>query len=153
MLSRNPAGLVGALLSAAAVLSSSAWADPGDSRYSLNRADDGYVRLDGRTGQVSVCTRDPAGWTCRLVADERAALEAEINRLRDENVALKKELLDRNIPLPGLVKPELPAPEAEAPRQAPEPRELDKLVGLIEKLWRRMVDAIAALQRDIFNKS
>ena len=30
-----------------------------DSRYSFHRVDDGYLRLDGRSGQVSFCTRKP----------------------------------------------------------------------------------------------
>ena len=30
-------------------------------RYTFNRVNDGYLRLDGRTGQVSVCTQRPAG--------------------------------------------------------------------------------------------
>src|SRR5262249_36410369 len=58
-----------------------------DSRYTFNRIDDGYLRLDGRTGQVSICARHPVGWTCQAVPDERAVLEAEIARLQGENIA------------------------------------------------------------------
>ena len=87
-------------------------------RYTFNRADDGYLRLDGRTGQVSICTRRPVGWACQAVPDERTALEAEIARLQGENVALKKELIARNLPLPGTVKPEPPAAKPEEPRAA-----------------------------------
>ena len=76
-----------------------------DARYSFNRVDEGYLRLDGRTGQVSLCTRRPAGWACQTVADDRAALEAEIARLQGENAALKKEMLARKLPLPGAVSP------------------------------------------------
>jgi hypothetical protein len=64
-----------------------------DSRYTFNQVDEGYLRLDGRTGQVSICTRRTVGWACQAVADERTALEAEIARLQAENVVLKKELL------------------------------------------------------------
>ena len=63
------------------------------------------LRLDGRTGQVSLCGRAAAGWACQAVPDERAALEAEIARLQDDNAALKKELLARGLPLPSGVKP------------------------------------------------
>src|SRR5262249_39595870 len=86
------------------------------SRYTFNRSDDGYLRLDGRTGQVAICARRRVGWTCEAVPDERAALEAEIARLQGENTAVKKELLARNLPLPGTVKPEPPAAEPEEPR-------------------------------------
>jgi hypothetical protein len=49
----------------------------------------GFLRLDTRTGQTSLCTvsRDQA--QCRAGADERAAMEAEIARLTQENAALK----------------------------------------------------------------
>ena len=59
-----------------------------EARYSFNKVDDGYLRLDGRTGQVSLCTRRPAGWASQAVADDRTALEAEIARLQGENATL-----------------------------------------------------------------
>ena len=126
-----------------------------DSRYTFNRADDGYLRLDGRSGQVSICTRRVVGWACQAVPDERAALEAEIVRLQGENVALKRELVARNIPLPGLVKPE-PPPSAkpEEPRSTlPNDADLNKLVDFVEKVWRRLVEMIATLQKDILKKT
>jgi hypothetical protein len=127
-----------------------------DSRYTFNRADDGYLRLDGRTGHVSICTRRSVGWACQAVPDERTALEAEIARLQGENVALKKEFIARNLPLPGTVKPEppAPAPKAEEPRiQLPSDAELNKMMSFMEKVWRRLVEMIATLQKDILNKS
>ena len=64
-----------------------------DKRYTFNRVDEGYLRLDGRTGQVSICASRQVGWACHAVADERAALEAEIARLQAESATLKKELI------------------------------------------------------------
>jgi hypothetical protein len=125
-----------------------------DSRYTFNRVDDGYLRLDGRTGQVSICARRPVGWTCEAVPDERAALEAEIARLQGENTAVKKELLARNLPLPGTVKPEPPAAKPEEPRlQLPNDADLDKVMNFIEKIWRRLVEMIATLQKDMLKKT
>ena len=125
-----------------------------DTRYTFNRVDDGYLRLDGRTGQVSFCVRRTVGWACQAVPDERTALEAEIARLGAENAALKKDLLARNLPLPGTVKPDAPAAKREEPRlQLPNDAELNKMMGFLEKVWRRFVDMIAALQKDILHKS
>jgi len=75
------------VLATLALAGLAAWAqstvpESDDSRYTFNRVDDGYLRLDGRTGQVSICARRPVGWTCEAVPDERAALEAEIARLQ-----------------------------------------------------------------------
>ena len=145
------AGLTLAAPAASAQLSSS---DNDDTRYTFNRADDGYLRLDGRTGQVSLCTRRPVGWTCQAVPDERTALEAEIARIQGENAALKKELMARNLPLPGAVKPEPPVSKPEPPRlQLPDEADLNKVVGFMEKVWRRLVEMIAALQKEIQKKS
>src|SRR5438034_10928158 len=51
--------------------------DSADGRFTFHRADDGFLRLDGRSGQVSLCQRRSAGWECQAVPDERAALEGE----------------------------------------------------------------------------
>ena len=148
-----------ALIVAALALVMPAWAQSAppeseDSRYTFNRADDGYLRLDGRTGQVSICTRRPVGWACQLVPDERGALEAEIARLQGETAALKKDLLARNLPLPGSIKPDPPAPKAVEPRlQLPNDADLDKMLNFIEKVWRRLVEMIVSLQKDVMKKS
>ena len=124
-----------------------------DTRFTLHRADDGYLRLDGRTGQVSICAQRSAGWACQMVPDERNAIEAEIARLQSENVALKKELVARNLPLPGSVKPDPPSPKPEEPRlQLPNDADLDKVVNFMEKVWRRLVEMIVTLQKDLLNK-
>lgn len=124
-----------------------------DNRYTFNRADDGYLRLDGRTGQVSFCTRRTVGWACQTVPDERSALEAEIARLQGENVALKKDLLAHNLPLPGVLKPEPPVAKNEEPRLQPSDAELNKVMVFVEKVWRRMVEMIVSLQKDVLKKS
>src|SRR5262245_66484441 len=89
--------------------------ESGDARFTFHRADDGYLRLDGRSGQVSMCNRRTSGWQCQLVPDERAALEAEISRLQSDNAALKKELLARNLPLPSGMGPEQPGSTSQVP--------------------------------------
>jgi hypothetical protein len=124
-----------------------------DDRYSFSRIDEGYLRLDGRTGEVSVCTRKPVGWACQLVPDERAALEAEIARLQGESAALKKELLAHDLPLPGATSPQSSVPP-ETPRpQLPGQVELNKLIAMMDKLWRRLVDMVWTLQREILKKT
>ena len=59
------------------------------------------LRLDTRTGQVSLCARKDANWACNAVPDERQALESEIARLQRENGALKKDMVARGLPLPS----------------------------------------------------
>jgi hypothetical protein len=143
------------VLVAWAVAAPAAWAqdrpEGDDSRFTFTRVEDGYLRLDGRTGQVSICTRNAAGWTCLAVADERVALEAEIARLQGENAALKKELLARNLPLPGVVKPDPPAAKTDDP--LPHDADFTKMMAFVEKVWRRMVEIITNFQKEAMKKS
>lgn len=134
-----------------------------EGRYSFHRVQDSFVRLDGRTGEVSVCGREVSGWTCRAVPDERAALEETIGRLQGDNAALKRELLARGLPLPSGVKPD-PPPAARGDKGADKPTdtgpspklpgdaELDRVMGFIEKVWRRLVELMADFQRDMQRK-
>lgn len=124
-----------------------------DGRFTFHRTDDGYLRLDGRSGQVSLCARRPAGWQCQTVPDERAALESEIARLQSDNVILKKELLSRNLPLPGGMRPELSSRGDDSRLQLPSDAELNRIMSFIEKVWKRMVEMIVTTQKDMMKKS
>src|SRR3984957_9479751 len=115
-----------------------------ENRFSFFRADDGYLRLDGRTGQVSLCTRRQAGWLCQALPEERAAFEAEVTRLQAENAALKKEVLAHDLPLPRQVAPDQPAPSDHA---------VNQIMSVIENVWRRLVAMIATVQRDLLRRS
>ncbi len=123
--------------------------DNEDSRFSFHRTDDGYLRLDGRSGQVSMCARRPAGWMCQTVPDERGALEAEISRLQGDNGSLKRELLSHNLALPAGIRAE---PKDDERVQLPNDAELNRVMAFIEKVWRRMVEMIVNAQKDILKK-
>jgi len=141
-------------LAAPAAPAQSTQPDNEDSRFTFHRAEDGYLRLDGRSGQVSICIRRPIGWLCQAVADERTALEAEIVRLQSDNVALKKELLAHNLALPSGIKPDPPPAKSDDPRVVlPNDAELNRMMAFIEKVWRRLVDMIVSVQKDILKKS
>jgi hypothetical protein len=142
--------IAGSALASAVAIAQPAPQDGEDGRFTFHRADDGYLRLDGRTGQVSLCQRRPSGWQCQLVPDERAALEVEIARLQGDNAALKKELLRRNLPLPNGMHQDRPAPKSNVQRrQLPDDDEINRIMNVIEKVWRRMVEMILSVQRDL----
>ncbi|HEY5607537.1 MAG TPA: hypothetical protein VIM38_04295 [Alphaproteobacteria bacterium] len=132
-------------------------------RYSYHRVKDNFLRLDSRTGEVAQCDWNATGWSCKAVPDERAALESEIARLQRENAALKNSLLTRGFDLPGGVKPDAPAaeehaPTAKAPEAAPAPKspnaaDLDRAIAFVKDVWRRLVEMMVDLQRDIQRKS
>src|SRR5262249_38538664 len=53
---------------------------------------DGVLRLDTRTGQASQGSCSDAGWACKVVPDERSALETEGVRLQGAGPALPARL-------------------------------------------------------------
>jgi hypothetical protein len=55
---------------------------PEDGRFTMTPVENGFLRLDTRSGHVSLCTVKEGAAECRLAADERAALLDEIDRLR-----------------------------------------------------------------------
>jgi hypothetical protein len=134
-------------------LPASAQNGPPDSeggRYSFNRVDDGYLRLDQQTGQVSLCTRRSVGWACYPVPDERSALEEEIGRLQKDNAALKKEMLARGIALPGMKLPQTkPDAGADSTLKVPSDTDLDKAMATMERIWRRLVEMVQRVQKEL----
>ena len=135
-----------ALIAASAWVGVSAHAqtmpDSENGRYSFSTVPDGTLRLDTRTGAVSICAKKDAGWACNTVPDERQALENEIARLQRENGALKKDMLARGLPLPGGVASAPSSQQRELNLKVPLPSdaEIDRVMSAFEKMWRRLVD-------------
>ena len=119
--------------------------DSDNGRYSFSPVADGTLRLDTRTGAVSLCSKQATGWACNTVPDERAALDAEIARLQRENGALKKDMVARGLPLPndvtGLASP---SDQRELQLKVPLPSdaEIDRMMNAFERVWRRLVDMV-----------
>jgi hypothetical protein len=128
-------------------------AENAEGRFTFSRMNDGYVRLDNRTGQVSFCSKRAVGWTCQVAPEDRGVLENEIARLQEENVSLKKELLARGLPLPGSMKGSPPVAHNERSFGLPSDPNIDRMKLMVEKAWRRLVDMISALQKDVLKKS
>ncbi|MFV0281099.1 MAG: hypothetical protein ACK5JM_10130 [Rhodoblastus sp.] len=88
---------VAACLFAAAILTPALAADDvadasslsENGRYSMTPAADGFLRLDTRTGQVSLCRVENGAAFCHAAAEERTALENEIDRLLKKNQTLQ----------------------------------------------------------------
>ncbi len=131
-----------------------------NSRFVFHEVDDGIMRFDTRLGEISLCSRQTAGWTCRIVPDERAALDAEIARLQQENAALRKALAPRGDSEPSAGdKPAAPAPPPAAKPAEPERRseplvkwpsaeDLARARAAAGLIWQRLVEMMAHLRED-----
>jgi hypothetical protein len=140
----------GLLLAAApAAQAQSALPDSENGRYTFSQSGADLLRLDGRTGQVSLCSKRDVGWSCMTVPDERSALETEITRLQRENVVLKRELMARGIALPGDIREPQPHPSRrEETLRLPSEEELNRVTAFIEQVWRRLVDMVQTMQKE-----
>ena len=144
--------LMMSLTALAAASAQPATPDSENGRYSFNPVADGVLRLDTRTGQVSQCSKSDAGWSCNAVPDERSTLETEIARLQGENATLKKELLARGLPLPGVPSPPVARP-SEPELKLPSDAEVDKVIRFLEKAWRRLLEMGREAQKDVEKKN
>ncbi|TFV35950.1 hypothetical protein E4K66_24510 [Bradyrhizobium frederickii] len=130
-------------------------------RYSMTPIPDGVLRLDTRTGTVSTCTKNGAGWACYAVPDERSALDAEIGRLQAEVEKLKGQLaagptvsgkVDEALPKSDpLKKAEPRSAESERKIEIPLPsdQDVDRVMSFLEKAWRRLIDIANRVQKDV----
>jgi hypothetical protein len=140
---------------ATAVVADEAMPDSSGGRYSFSKQDDGFLRLDSQTGQVSLCSRKAVGFACEAAPEDRALLENEITRLRSENAALKKDLLSRGLPLPPGVMPEPDNGNQNGVSnlRLPSDAEIDRAFSFAGRVWRRFIDAVDRAQKQILNKS
>src|SRR5580693_9110834 len=92
--------------------------DSENGRYALSPVADGVIRLDTRTGAVSICSNSGAGWACYTVPDERAALDAEIGRLQADNEKLRAQLAAREPAVAGKIDEALPKSDSLKPPDA-----------------------------------
>jgi hypothetical protein len=139
-------------LSGAPALAQTPPADTEQGRFTFHKVDEGFLRLDSRSGQVSLCSHKGLGWACETIPDERLALENEIARLQTGNAALKKELLARGLKLPEPVRPEPPLAKSESELKLPSQADIDRVMTFMEKVWKRMIETAHNLQKDLQNR-
>lgn len=109
-----------------------------DDRFQIEREGDAFIRLDRKTGTVSTCVLDNGSFDCRMSPDERAALQAEIERLASENEQLK--IASGQQPETGVAKG-----GKELTIKLPTEAEIKEAISYIEEMLRRFVDAVKSL--------
>ncbi len=100
-------------------------------RFQMTPAPNGFLRLDTRTGAVSVCTLTGAAAECRAAADDRAALMDEVERLTKRNADLESSAAK--------------APPAAGPLRR---EDMGKAMDFAEEFIRRMMRAMKDESKD-----
>jgi hypothetical protein len=126
--------LVAPIILALAVSAAGAGAEEAESRFTLEKTPDGYVRMDNRTGEMSICSTRDGQLLCRLAADERDAWQDEIGRLtrRLEEVERRLGEIDKAAATPSL----------------PSEDEFEKSLTLMERFMRRFMDIVKDLDAE-----
>jgi len=122
-------------------------------QYHIVELEDGVLRIDRQTGDISECNETQNGWVCRLSADDRLAYEAEINRLDAEVDRLEEELLAaREAPEDNLsLTPDSDAdnPSVRERLDLPTDEELDAVMDTAEEVMRRFFGMVEGLREDL----
>jgi hypothetical protein len=124
------------------------------SRYSFNRVDNGFLRLDNKNGHVAYCTPHTVGWACQAVPEDRAALDKEISRLQEEIASLKSEVAALRAPPPPPRPPAglMPPKAGDGQSKLLTEENVARARAAIAYTWRRLVDMIVTLQKDMLRK-
>lgn len=104
-----------------------------EDRYTLERTEDGYVRMDTRTGRMSICSEKSSQLVCRLAVDDRDALQDDLDALQARLAAVENRLSA----LEG-------APAASLPSED----EFEQSLSYMERFFRRFMDMVKEFDSD-----
>ena len=109
--------------------------------FSMVPAEGRHLKIDRRSGAVSICSETDGAWSCRLVADDRLAYEEEIERLEEENRALEERVA-------GLERRLAEREEAGDWLGPEDERKLEEFFDFSDKALRRFFGMVEDLKRD-----
>jgi len=95
--------------------------------YTLERTETGYVRMNNRTGEMSICQERAGQLVCKLAAEERLAYDEDIADLK-ARVAKLEDTVSNMGRLPPAVRDSLPSSE-----------DFERGLSYIEKFMRRFM--------------
>ena len=142
------------------------------SRYSFNRVDNGFIRLDSINGEIAYCSAQASAWICQTVPVDRTpsaagsedmqkgitflkGLEEKMGRLQDEVASLKKEVAALRYP-PPRPPADLSPQSGNGPDltiKLPTQEDVTRAREFLEETWRRLVEMFGTVRKDIMRKT
>jgi hypothetical protein len=143
------------------------------SRYSFNRVDNGFIRLDSINGEIAYCSAQTSAWICQTIPVDRTAsaggsedmqkgvtflkgLEEKLGRLQDEVASLKKEVAALRDPPPPRPPADLSPQTGSGPDvtiKLPTQEDMTRAREFLEDTWRRLVEMFGSVRKDIMRKT
>lgn len=108
-------------------------------RFTMQKTENGFVRMDTQTGEMSMCTEANGEIVCKMAADERHAFEEQLARLSARVAALEKNAAGDGLQ-PSMIAP----PESALPDDA----EIERTLGVMEKMMRGFFGMVDELRKD-----
>ncbi|MER8965177.1 hypothetical protein [Mesorhizobium sp. M0482] len=118
------------------LVAASAFSEEAD-RYRLEKSANGYVRMDTQTGAMSLCEERSGQLVCKTAADERAALQDEVDRLQNSVKALDERVAKLENSLAARFESTLPSEE-----------DFNKTMGYMERFLRSFMDIVKDMDKD-----
>ncbi|TIT20955.1 MAG: hypothetical protein E5W81_23370 [Mesorhizobium sp.] len=118
------------------LVAASAFSEGAD-RYRLEKSANGYVRMDTQTGAMSLCEERSGQLVCKTAADERAAFQDEVDRLKNSVKALDERVAKLENSLAARFESTLPSEE-----------DFNKTMGYMERFLRSFMDIVKDMDKD-----
>ncbi len=137
---------------AATAFGAAALAQDSGGRYQMEKSGDRFIRLDKKTGEMSVCSNESGTWACSPMRSDNRSSHDELSRLQEENERLRGQL-DRaerggqrddqgefaergDDSFEGFPSPD--EPKGRKPKlNLPSEQEIDQAIGYLEKMIRK----------------
>lgn len=116
-------------------------AEEASGRYTMERTKDGIVRLDTKTGTMSLCQREDGRWSCESMDDSQTSLRRENERLEAENRSLRAQVEDMEETLglnPNEGEAKKPSQQFALPREKDVDKAFDYLEGMLKEHMERL---------------
>lgn len=114
--------------------------------YTMTPAGGAVIRLNTRTGAVSLCHSNDESWVCEAMPDDHIDLQRQTARLKKENETLRAEIvrLEKEV---GRARQQMSEKKQDHLRLAPSEETVDEMMTVLEKMVRRFQDMVDSLEK------